>query len=341
MSNKKILLTGGTGFIGSHTAVEVIQSGYDIVIADDLSNSEETVIDRMELITGKRPVFYKIDVADKLALEKLFKEQDIDAVIHFAGFKAVGESVQKPLDYYRNNLDTTLSLLEVMEQYGVNSFVFSSSATVYGPENPYPYNETMKKGACSNPYGWTKSMIEQILCDATVANSDLSVVLLRYFNPIGAHESGLIGEDPQGIPNNLMPFISQVAVGKRTKLTIFGDDYDTPDGTCRRDYLHVVDLAEAHVKAIEYAFARKGVEIFNIGTGTPYSVLEIVHAFESSNRVTIPYEIGERREGDLPEFWADADKAKEILGWEAKRSLEDMCRDSWNWQKNNPNGYRK
>lgn len=341
MDSKKILLTGGTGFIGSHTAVEVILAGYDVVIADDLSNSEETVIDRIEQITGKRPVFYKIDVSDKGALENLFKEQDISAVIHFAGFKAVGESVAKPLDYYRNNLDTTLSLLEVMERFGVNRFVFSSSATVYGPDNPYPYIETMKKGSCSNPYGWTKSMIEQILSDATAANPNLSVVLLRYFNPIGAHESGLIGEDPQGIPNNLMPFISQVAVGKRSELTIFGDDYDTPDGTCRRDYLHVVDLADAHVKAIEYAFDHNGVEIFNIGTGTPYSVLEIVHAFENSNGLIIPYKIGARRDGDLPEFWADADKAKNILGWEAKRNLEDMCRDSWNWQKNNPNGYRK
>lgn len=341
MAHQKILLTGGTGFIGSHTAVEVIQSGYDVVIADDLSNSEATVIDRIEQITGKRPAFYQINVADKSALESLFAEQNIGAVIHFAGFKAVGESVAKPLDYYRNNLDTTLSLLEVMEEFAVNRFVFSSSATVYGPENPYPYVETMKKGACSNPYGWTKSMIEQILSDATIANLDLSVVLLRYFNPIGAHESGLIGEDPQGIPNNLMPFISQVAVGKRPELTIFGDDYDTPDGTCRRDYLHVVDLADAHVKAIEYAFDHSGVEIFNIGTGTPYSVLEIVHAFENSNGVTIPYRIGERRDGDLPEFWADAEKAKKVLGWKAERSLEDMCRDSWNWQRNNPNGFKE
>ena len=336
-----ILLTGGTGFIGSHTAVELIESGYDVIIADDLSNSSASVIDRIEHITGTRPIFYKIDVSDKAALQNLFKEQDIDAVIHFAGVKAVGESVVKPLEYYRNNLDTTLSLLEVMEQFDVHQFVFSSSATVYGSENPYPYTETMKKGSCSNPYGWTKSMIEQILGDATVANPNLSVILLRYFNPIGAHESGLIGEDPQGIPNNLMPFISQVAVGKRTKLTIFGDDYDTPDGTCRRDYLHVVDLADAHVKALEFAADHKGVEIFNIGTGTPYSVLEIVRAFEKSNGIAVPYEIGARRDGDLPEFWANADKAKTILGWEDKRSLEDMCRDSWSWQKKNPNGYRE
>lgn len=341
MANKQVLLTGGTGFIGSHTAVEVIRSGYDVVIADDLSNSSASVVDRIEQITGTKPVFYKIDISDKAALTDLFENQNISAVIHFAGFKAVGESVEKPLEYYRNNLDTTLTLLEVMEQFDVHQFVFSSSATVYGPENPYPYIESMKKGACSNPYGWTKSMIEQILSDATVANSNLSVVLLRYFNPIGAHESGLIGEDPQGIPNNLMPFISQVAVGKRPKLTIFGDDYDTPDGTCRRDYLHVVDLADAHVKALEYASEHKGVEIFNIGTGTPYSVLEIVHAFEKSNSVAVPYEIGARRDGDLPEFWADAEKAKTVLGWEAERSLEDMCRDSWNWQKKNPNGYRE
>lgn len=340
MTKSIILLTGGTGFIGSHTAVELIESGYDVVIADDLSNSEASVIDRIKQITGVKPVFYQINVADRSAVEKLFNEQDIGAVIHFAGLKAVGESVEKPLEYYRNNLDATMTLLEVMEQFGTGQFVFSSSATVYGPENPYPYIETMSKGSCSNPYGWTKSMSEQILCDAAIANPNLSVVLLRYFNPIGAHESGLIGEDPQGIPNNLMPFITQVAVGKRPKLTIFGNDYDTPDGTCRRDYLHVIDLADAHVKALEYASKNKGVDIFNVGTGTPYSVLDIVHAFENSNGVAIPYEIGERREGDLPEFWADAKKAKDVLGWEAKRGLADMCRDSWNWQKKNPNGYK-
>lgn len=338
---KKILLSGGAGFIGSHTAVEMIHAGYDIVIVDNLCNSDEAVIDRIESITGKRPAFYPIDCADKEKMSRVFEENDIAGVIHFAGLKAVGESVNKPIRYYRNNIDTTLTLLELMEEYDVNQFVFSSSATVYGGDNPYPYVETMKKGTCSNPYGWTKSMIEQILCDATVANPNLSVVLLRYFNPIGAHESGLIGEDPQGIPNNLMPFISQVAVGKRQELVVFGNDYDTADGTCRRDYLHVMDLADGHVKAIQYAQDRTGVEIFNLGTGVPYSVLEIVHAFESSNGIKIRYRIGDRRDGDLPEFWANAEKAREVLGWEAKRSLEDMCRDSWNWQSKNPNGYRE
>ena len=337
---KNILLAGGTGFIGSHTAVGMIEAGYDVVIVDNLYNSDEMVIDRIEKITGKRPKFYPYDATDQGKMTEVFNENDIEGVIHFAGLKAVGESVEKPLEYYRNNLDSTLTLLEVMRQFGVHNFVFSSSATVYGADNPYPYVETMKKGTCSNPYGWTKSMIEQILCDAAVADPDLSVVLLRYFNPIGAHESGLIGEDPQGIPNNLMPFISQVAVGRRKELTVFGDDYDTPDGTCRRDYLHVMDLAEGHVKAMQFAAQNKGVEIFNLGTGTPYSVLDIVHAFEKSNGIKIPYRIGERREGDLPEFWANADKAKEMLGWEAKRTLEDMCRDSWNWQSKNPNGYR-
>ena len=336
-----ILLTGGTGFIGSHTAVAMIQAGYDIVIADDLSNSEAVCVDRIEEITGIRPAFYPYDVSDKAKMREVFSGHQLDGVIHFAGYKAVGESVQKPLQYYRNNLDATLSLLEVMAEFGVKQFVFSSSATVYGPDNPYPYEETMTKGRCSNPYGWTKSMIEQILCDAAVADEKLSVVLLRYFNPIGAHESGLIGEDPQGIPNNLMPFVSQVAVGKRPQLTIFGNDYDTPDGTCRRDYLHVMDLAEGHVKAIDFAAGRTGVEVFNLGTGTPYSVLEIVNSFQQVNGVEVPYVFGPRREGDLPEFWANADKARNILGWEATRSLDDMCRDSWNWQKNNPNGFRE
>lgn len=337
---KSVLLTGGTGYIGSHTAVAMIEAGFDVVIADNLSNSSDAVIDRIEKITGIRPGFYEIDIADKDGLSRVFEENEISGVVHFAGMKAVGESVKKPVLYYRNNIDTTLSLLEVMKEYGVRSFVFSSSATVYGEDNPYPYVETMSRGLCSNPYGWTKAMNEQILCDAAAADPELSVVLLRYFNPIGAHESGLIGEDPQGIPNNLMPYISQVAVGRREGLTVFGDDYDTPDGTCRRDYLHVMDLAEGHVKAIEYAAEHRGTEIFNLGTGTPYSVLEIVRAFEKSNGVEIPFSFGPRREGDLPEFWANADKAGRVLGWEAGRGLEDMCRDSWNWQRNNPEGYR-
>ena len=262
-------------------------------------------------------------------------------MIHFAGLKAVGESVQKPLMYYRNNIDTTLSLLEVMTEFGVKNVIFSSSATVYGEENSIPYIETMKRGTCSNPYGWTKAMMEQIFEDAAKANSALSVVLLRYFNPIGAHPTGMIGEDPCGIPNNLMPFITQVAVGKRDHLTVFGNDYPTPDGTCRRDYIHVVDLAVGHVKAVDYVLGHKGVEVFNLGTGTPYSVKEIVEAFERVNDVPVKYEFGERRFGDLPEFYANADKAAEILGWTTQYTLDDMCRDSWNWQKHNPDGYRE
>ncbi len=337
----RILLAGGTGFIGSHTAVEMIGAGHEVVIVDNLNNSEAVVVDRIEAITGVRPKFYPHDASDPEKLSEVFAENGIEGVVHFAGLKAVGESVEKPLQYYRNNLDTTLTLLEVMERFHVKRFVFSSSATVYGPENPYPYEETMPKGACSHPYGWTKSMSEQILCDAAKADPELSVVLLRYFNPIGAHPSGLIGEDPQGIPNNLMPYISQVAVGKRSELTVFGGDYNTPDGTCRRDYLHIIDLADGHVKAIQYASEHSGTEVFNLGTGTPYSVLEIIHAFEKNSGVKIPYRIGSRRAGDLPEFWADPGKARRVLGWEAGRSLDDMCRDAWNWQRRNPNGYRE
>lgn len=325
----KILLAGGAGYIGSHTAVELLSAGHDVVIVDDYSNSSPEVIARIEQISDKSVKAYEADVKDKVAVMQIFAENDIDCVIHFAGLKAVGESVQQPIRYYRNNIDTTLTLLECMEQTAVHQFVFSSSATVYGEENDIPYVETMRRGSCSNPYGWTKVMMEQILEDAAKANPNLSIVLLRYFNPIGAHASGLIGEDPQGIPNNLMPYISQVAIGRRKSLTVFGGDYATPDGTCRRDYIHVVDLADGHVKAVEYASKNTGVEVFNLGTGTPYSVLEIVHAFENVNNIPVRYEIGGRRDGDLPEFWANADKAKAVLGWEAKRSLNDMCRDTW------------
>ena len=338
---KTILLAGGAGYIGSHTAVELLNSGYNVVIVDNYSNSSPEAINRIEKITGKKVIAYEADVKDKVLLSKIFEENKIDAVIHFAGLKAVGESVSKPIEYYRNNIDTTLSLLECMREYGTNSIIFSSSATVYGAENPIPYLETMKRGTCTNHYGWTKVMMEQILEDSAKANKDLSVVLLRYFNPIGAHKSGLIGEDPQGIPNNLMPYISQVAVGRRDHLTIFGNDYPTLDGTCRRDYIHVVDLAIGHVKAIDYVLEHKGVEVFNLGTGVPYSVNEIVNAFEKVNNIKIKYEYGPRRDGDLPEFYANSDKALEILGWKTERSLEDMCRDTWNWQKNNPNGYKK
>ena len=337
----KVLLAGGAGYIGSHTAVELLNAGHDVVIADDYSNSCPEVVERIQEITGKSVVSYEADVKNRDAVRKIFSENAIDCVIHFAGLKAVGESVQKPLMYYRNNIDTTLTLLECMAEADVNQFVFSSSATVYGEENDIPYVETMKRGSCSNPYGWTKVMMEEILEDTAKANPKLSVVLLRYFNPIGAHESGRIGEDPQGIPNNLMPYIAQVAVGRRDHLTVFGGDYATKDGTCRRDYIHVMDLANGHLKAVEYAANKQGVSVFNLGTGTPYSVLEIIKAFESATGVTIKYEMGARRAGDLPEFWANADKAAEILGWKTTRTLEDMCRDTWNWQSHNPQGYRK
>ncbi len=337
----KVLLAGGAGYIGSHTAVELLNHGHEVVIVDDYSNSSPAVISRIEEVTGKKVTAYEADVKDPQAISRIFALNSIDCVIHFAGLKAVGESTREPLRYYRNNIDTTLNLLECMKFAGVTRFVFSSSATVYGEENDIPYVETMHRGSCSNPYGWTKVMMEQILEDASKADPALSVVLLRYFNPIGAHPSGRMGEDPQGIPNNLMPYIAQVAVGRRDHLTIFGGDYPTFDGTCRRDYIHVMDLANGHVKAVEYAQAHSGVEVFNLGTGTPYSVLEIVHAFEKANGVPIPYEIGPRRAGDLAEFWANSDKAQSFLGWKATRGLEEMCRDTWNWQKNNPKGYRE
>ncbi len=335
-----ILLAGGAGYIGSHTAVELIRAGYDVVIADNFDNSSPEVLRRIEQITGVRPKMYRTDVKNPDALKIVFTENSIDVVIHFAGLKAVGESVEKPVKYYRNNIDTTLTLLEVMQETGCRRIVFSSSATIYGEEAPVPYTEDMGRGKCTNPYGWTKNMMEQILEDAAHADKEMSVVLLRYFNPIGADASGLIGEDSQGIPNNLMPYVSQVAVGKREKLTIFGKDYDTPDGTCRRDFIHVTDLAKGHVKAVEYAMETTGTEVFNMGTGTPYSVLEIVKAFQDANALKIPYEFGPRRPGDLAECWADAAKAERILGWKAEKNLTDMCRDTWNWQKNNPDGYR-
>ena len=337
----KVLLAGGAGYIGSHTAVELLNSNHQVVIVDNYNNSSPEAVKRIKEITGKNVISYEADVKDKDAMKRIFSENDIDVVIHFAGLKAVGESVKKPLIYYRNNIDTTLTLLEVMAEYDCHRIVFSSSATVYGEEAPVPYVETLGRGKCSNPYGWTKNMMEQILTDAAIADSNLTVVLLRYFNPIGAHESGKIGEDPQGIPNNLMPYIAQVAVGRRDHLTIFGNDYPTEDGTCRRDYIHVMDLADGHVRAVDYAMNHQGMEVFNLGTGTPYSVLEIVHAFEEANDLKVAYEFGARREGDLPEFWADSNKAKNVLGWNTKRTLVDMCRDTWNWQKNNPQGYNK
>ena len=328
-----VLVTGGAGYIGSHTVVELITAGYEPIIVDDLSNAKEDVIDRIEIITGKRPVFYKVDCKDKEAMRKVFSEHKIDSVIHFAAYKAVGESVKIPLEYYRNNIDSTLTLMEVMEEFGCKKFVFSSSATVYGPNNPYPYKEDMKAIESSSPYGWTKVMIERILTDYVTAHPDYCAILLRYFNPIGSHESGLLGDDPNGIPNNLMPYISRVAAGQLEKLTIYGDDYPTPDGTCQRDYLHVVDLAIGHLKALEYAENKEGVEAINLGTGNGVSVMELVHAFDKANDMELPYVIGPRREGDLPAFWADAEKAKTLLGWEATHSVEDMCRSAWEFAK--------
>jgi len=328
-----ILLTGGTGYIGSHTAIELINAGKDVVIIDNLYNSEANVIDKIEKITGKRPRFYKDDCTDKDAIRKIFKENKIDTVIHFAGYKAVGESVEKPAEYYRNNLDSALSVIEVMKEFGCKNIVFSSSATVYGAGATVPYKEDMPTGGCTNPYGWTKFMIEQMLTDEAKADKDLSVVLLRYFNPVGAHESGLIGENPKGIPNNLMPYVTQVAAGIRACLSVFGNDYDTPDGTGVRDFIHVVDLAKGHVKAVDYASNSKGSQAINLGTGRGYSVLELVKCFEAENGLKIPYEIAPRRSGDLASSFADVSKAKNLLGWEAKLGLPDMVRSSWLFQK--------
>ena len=335
-----ILLAGGAGYIGSHTCIELISAGHTVVIADNLCNSKNEAVKRVEKIVGQEIPFYEINVCDHDSLRKVFSENKIDAVIHFAGLKAVGESCEKPLMYYRNNLDSTLTLLEVMKEFGCHNFVFSSSATVYGIPETVPLVETMPT-SCTNPYGWTKLMTEQILQDVTKTDPELSVVLLRYFNPIGAHESGTIGENPNGIPNNLMPYITQVAVGKLKELGVFGNDYPTPDGTGVRDYIHVVDLAKGHVKAIDYADAHKGTEIFNLGTGVGYSVLDIVKTFSKVNNVEIPYQIKPRRAGDIAECYADPTKAKEVLGWTAEKTLEDMCRDSWNWQKKNPKGYEE
>ena len=335
----KILVTGGMGYIGSHTCVELLKQGMDVVIVDNLSNSNPEVLNRIEAVTGKRPVFYQLDVCDGAALSRVFEDHSIGCVIHFAGMKAVGESVSIPERYYSNNLGSTLTLCRVMAFYGVKKLIFSSSATVYSGDNEMPLRETSKTGNCTNPYGWTKYMGEQILRDIAFADKDWSVVLLRYFNPIGAHESGLMGEDPKGIPNNLFPYISQVAVGRREHLNVFGNDYDTHDGTGIRDYIHVVDLAKGHVAAISYALAHTGAEVFNLGTGTGYSVLEMVRAFENVNGVSVPYQITPRRPGDLATCYADPAKSRECLGWTAEKTLEDMCRDAWNWQKNNPAGY--
>ena len=368
----KTLLTGGAGYIGSHTAVAMLNAGHEVAVVDNYANSSAEAIARVEKITGKKIALYEADVADKERMMEILKAEMPDCIIHFAGLKAVGESVAKPVEYYRNNIDTTLTLLECMRELGLESIVFSSSATVYGEDNVPPFTENAPKGMCTNPYGWTKWMQEQMLTDTAAASTaeceqlkaegkaaavnewkkPLSVVLLRYFNPVGAHESGLIGEDPQGIPNNLMPYISQVAVGRRDHLTVFGNDYDTPDGTCRRDYIHVMDLAEGHVRAAEYIMEKRheaetrgeaagGTEVFNLGTGSPYSVLEMVEAFGRACGHAVAYEIGARRAGDVQDSWADASKARAVLGWEASRGIDEICRDAWNWQSNNPQGYGK
>ncbi len=330
--SKTVFLPGGAGFIGSHVAAELLTLGYEVVIADDLSNARGDVIDRLEQITGRRPAFCRINVADKPALNAVFDAYPIDAVIHFAGFKAVGESVEKPVAYYRNNIDTALTLLEVMADHGVKELIFSSSATVYGVENEAPYTEDMPRGGCTNPYGWTKAMIEQILEDACFADPQLRVVCLRYFNPVGAHESGLIGELPNGIPNNLMPYVTQTAAGVRKELSVFGNDYPTPDGTGVRDFIHVVDLARGHAAALCYTAGHTGWEAINLGTGKGTSVLELVNTFASVNGVPVPYRIAPRRSGDLAVCYAATDKAKRLLGWQAEKTLADMCRDSWRWQ---------
>ena len=334
-----ILVTGGAGYIGSHTVVELIKLGKEVVIVDNLSNSSILVLDRIEEITGKRPTFYELDVADKAALRSVFEKESIEAAIHFAGYKAVGESVEKPVMYYENNIMSTLALVEVMAEFGVKKIVFSSSATVYGLNNPSPLVENMPTSA-TNPYGYTKVMLEQILRDLEVSDKEWSVALLRYFNPIGAHESGLIGEDPAGIPNNLMPFIAQVAVGKRAELSVFGNDYDTVDGTGVRDYIHVVDLALGHIKALEKISDTTGVYTYNLGSGQGTSVLELVQAFEKVNGVPVNYKIVDRRPGDVATCYANADKALAELNWKTEKTIEDMCRDTWNWQSKNPNGYR-
>ncbi len=335
-----ILVTGGAGYIGSHTVLELLNEGFEVVVVDNLTNASEESLKRVERLTGKRVEFVQADIRDRSMMDSIFSQHSITAVIHFAGLKAVGESVNQPLSYYSANVYGTIVLAQAMAAADVKQLIFSSSATVYGEDAPVPYLESMPRGKTSNPYGTSKAMVEQVLTDLTVSDPSWSVVLLRYFNPIGAHESGEIGEDPQGIPNNLMPFIAQVAVGRRAQLSIFGGDYDTADGTCERDYLHVVDLAKGHVKALQAA-QKEGVRIYNLGTGTALSVKQMVEAFERVNSVRIPYSIAPRRAGDLPAFWANADKARQELGWQAEKTLDDMMRDTWRWQQNNPTGYQK
>ncbi|MCI5486843.1 MAG: UDP-glucose 4-epimerase GalE [Enterocloster aldenensis] len=335
-----ILVTGGAGYIGSHTCVELLNAGYDVVVVDNLYNSSEKALQRVEQITGKKVKFYEVDLLDQPALNDVFDKETIESVIHFAGLKAVGESVHKPLEYYHNNITGTLILCDEMRKHGVKDIVFSSSATVYGDPAEIPITEHCPKGEITNPYGRTKGMLEQILTDLHTADDEWNVVLLRYFNPIGAHESGLIGEDPKGIPNNLVPYIAQVAVGKLEYLNVFGNDYDTPDGTGVRDYIHVVDLAKGHVKAVKKLTDKEGVSIYNLGTGVGYSVLDVLHAYEKACGKTLKYEIKPRRDGDVAVCYSDSAKAKKELGWVAEKGIEEMCADSWKWQSMNPDGYR-
>lgn len=336
-----ILVTGGAGYIGSHTCIELLNSGKEVVVLDNLYNSSEKALERVEQITGKKVKFYKADILDKEALNEVFEKETIDSVIHFAGLKAVGESVMKPLEYYHNNMTGTFNLCDVMRNHGVKNIIFSSSATVYGDPAFIPITEECPKGEITNPYGQTKGMLEQVLKDLHVADPEWNVVLLRYFNPIGAHKSGLIGEDPKGIPNNLVPYIAQVAVGKLECLGVFGDDYDTPDGTGVRDYIHVVDLAVGHVKALKKIEDKSGVSVYNLGTGVGYSVLDVLHAFEKACGKELKYAVKPRRAGDVATCYSDASKAKKELGWEAERGIEEMCEDSWRWQSTNPNGYNE
>ena len=335
----KILVTGGAGYIGSHTCVELLNEGYEVVIMDNLYNSNKKSIDRIEQITNKHVTFYQTDMLDREGVKKIFDKENINAVIHFAGLKAVGESVSKPIEYYHTNMTGTLILCDEMRSHGVKNIIFSSSATVYGSPAEIPITENCPKGTPTNPYGWTKSMLEQVLTDIHTADPEWNVILLRYFNPIGAHKSGLIGEDPKGIPNNLLPYVAQVAIGKLKCINVFGNDYDTPDGTGVRDYIHVVDLARGHVKAVQKLSDNAGVSIYNLGTGNGYSVLDVIHAFEKACGKTLPYEIKDRRAGDIATCYSKCDKAAAELGWTAQYGIDDMCADSWNWQSKNPNGY--
>lgn len=337
----QILVTGGAGYIGSHACVELLNAGYDVIVVDNLYNSNQKAIDRIEQITQKKVKFYKEDILDKEALKKIFSENQIDAVIHFAGLKAVGESVQKPVEYYTVNIAGTLNLIDVMRTYGCKNIIFSSSATVYGEPAQIPITEACPKGTCTNPYGWTKWMLEQILTDVHTSDPEWNVILLRYFNPIGAHESGLIGEDPKGIPNNLLPYVAQVAIGKLKCVGVFGNDYDTPDGTGVRDYIHVVDLAKGHVKALDKIKEKAGCKVYNLGTGKGYSVLDVIHAFSKACGHDIPYEIKPRRAGDIATCYSKCDLAREELGWQAEYDLDAMCASSWKWQTMNPNGYNE